>query len=441
MNPLVFARHRLAAFVEELGRLERSEFPYPAAKVALQQIKTVFDEQAQTIALLDEESDPATINSFCKEQLTMLWYYLPFLGCILRSTNVRNAFEIHAPLQRLAWRILGPRAQLLLSSEWDYSPFIYTQVPLLPNFVFIGIPAHESGNPLVAPLAGHELGHALWAEVVEKTLWHPAFLARLKKSILTKLRSPDRWNEFRKLHPEITKPEDLETELFATAAWSPAFAWAQRQSEEYFCDFVGLRLFGESFLYAFAHLLFPVLEGRRALHYPNMIRRVRFQLVAAKQYGIDSRPVAADKPLTEREMALVNFPKDYESWFKDRDEPTDDDRHEKFLVDLADSAADELAPELITHVDSLLQQPGLPDWSTKEQRGIQSAIMERIYEDFCLVAPAESAGHLTHILNAGWKAAMNNQPQVTDHSSQKVLRELVLKSLEVLEFETKNPAP
>jgi len=252
---------------------------------------------------------------------------------------------------------------------------------------------------------------------VESSLWHPAFLARLKASILAKIRS--RWGEFHKLHLEIAKPEDLDTELFATAAWAPAFAWAQRQSEEYFCDFVGLRLFGESFLFAFAHLLFPVLEGKRALHYPNMIRRVRFQLQAARQYGI-------------------NQPEDYESWFKDRDEPSDDDRHEKFLVELADSAADELAAELITHADSLLGRPGLPDWNSDEARAKHAATVQRIYDDFCLVAPAENAGHVAHILNAGWKAAMKNIPQVPEHPAQAVLRELILKSLEVLEFETKN---
>ena len=160
----------------------------------------------------------------------------------------------------------------------------------------------------------------------------------------------------------------------------------------------------------------------RALHYPNMIRRVRFQLQAAGQYGIQP-------------------PKDYESWFKDRDEPSDDDPHEKFLVELADSAADELAPELITHADSLLQQPGLPNWSTSEARARHAETVQQIYEDFRLFAPTERAEHITHIFNAGWKAAMDNILQVPEHSSQEVLQEMILKSLEVLEFETKNRQP
>ena len=119
MHPLVFAKQRLAAFRDEVERLERSEFPYPAAEAALRRIKDVCVQQAKTLELLDEGSDPNTINKFCKEQLSFLWDYIPFLGFILRSTNVRNAFEIYTPLQRLAWRILGPDVQLLLSSEWD----------------------------------------------------------------------------------------------------------------------------------------------------------------------------------------------------------------------------------------------------------------------------------------------------------------------------------
>ena len=220
MQPLIFAKHRLTAFREELARLvERTEFPYPAAEAALQRIKHVFVEHAEMLDMLNNNSDPNTVNQVCQQQLTDLWDYLPFLGFILRSTNVRNAFEIYTPLQRLAWCVLGPHTELILSSEWDYSPFVYTQIPLLPGFVFIGIPAHESGNPLVAPLAGHEMGHALWAEIVEKSLWHPAFLTRLKASILTKIRA--RWPDFHMLHPDIAKPEDLDTELFATAAWAP----------------------------------------------------------------------------------------------------------------------------------------------------------------------------------------------------------------------------
>jgi len=77
---LVFAKQRLAAFREELARLEHSEFPYPAAEAALQRIKHVFTQHAQMLNLLGDTSDPNTANQVCRQQLSDLWYYLSFLG-------------------------------------------------------------------------------------------------------------------------------------------------------------------------------------------------------------------------------------------------------------------------------------------------------------------------------------------------------------------------
>ncbi|WP_289465076.1 hypothetical protein, partial [Klebsiella pneumoniae] len=55
------------------------------------------------------------------------------------------------------------RPQLLLSSEWDYVPFAYPQsLEDLRSFVLIGLPASEAATALLLPLAGHELGHAVW---------------------------------------------------------------------------------------------------------------------------------------------------------------------------------------------------------------------------------------------------------------------------------------
>lgn len=413
---LAFASQRLSSFADEVSKLERGEFPYPAAQLALRHIKAVLEDHAEMIDMLSEESDLETLNQVCKRQLTDLWNYLPLLGFILRSTNVRNAFEVCMPLQRLAWGILGDEARILVSSEWEYSPYIYNQIPILPGFILIGMPAHESGNPLLVPMTGHELGHAIWGRIVEKSLWHPAFTGQMKRFILDRIRT--QWVKFQKLFPDVSKQEELDTELFATAHWMPAYAWALQQCEEYFCDFVGIRLFGESFLYAFGHLLAPVLEGQRASHYPNMMRRVRAQLRAAETYGVET-------------------PIGYESWFQDSREIADEDVQEKFLVELADKAADQLVPQLIEHADSLLTQPSLPEWKTPLGNARRAKEVARIFDDFSLVAPSECFDHLADLVNAGWKAALAQIPQVSGHVSADVLRELILKSMEVLEFEAK----
>ena len=102
------------------------------------------------------------VNNVCSISLKKLQTYLPLLGFILRSTNVRNAFEAYPPLLRLARRLLGADTQLILSSEWDFIPVIYHSIRALPKYVLIGFPAPESSNPLLIPLAGHELGHSVW---------------------------------------------------------------------------------------------------------------------------------------------------------------------------------------------------------------------------------------------------------------------------------------
>lgn len=47
------------------------------------------------------------------------------LGMILRSTNVRNPFELYFPFKRLAKTLLDGNVKLLMSSEWDFVPFTY----------------------------------------------------------------------------------------------------------------------------------------------------------------------------------------------------------------------------------------------------------------------------------------------------------------------------
>jgi len=154
---------RLDGVLEEIGRLKESEFPYVHSRDALARIEQLFLSHKATLGGLPPDKNPAIVQRFCSSALTDLFKYLAFLGFILRSTNVRNAFEVYGPLLRLSQLILGPDTKLILSSEWeDYSPFTYRPIAELPNFVLIGFPAPESSNPLLIPLAGHELGHTIW---------------------------------------------------------------------------------------------------------------------------------------------------------------------------------------------------------------------------------------------------------------------------------------
>lgn len=152
---------RLKGVLEEIGRLKESEFPYQHSQDALDRIEKLFISHKTRLESLAPDKKPAIVQQFCSAALTDLFKYLSFLGFILRSTNVRNAFEVYGPLLRLSRKVLGLDTKQILSSEWEYSPFTYRPIAELPGFVLIGFPAPESSNPLLIPLAGHELGHTI----------------------------------------------------------------------------------------------------------------------------------------------------------------------------------------------------------------------------------------------------------------------------------------
>lgn len=406
MLPLEFSRARVKAFLEEIVRLKASDFPYPHSEQALSLIERVFSAFLSRLETLDEESDPETVRAACAAAVSGLFEYLPILGFILRSTNVRNAFEMYGPLLRLCRKILGPSTKLLLSSEWEYSPFTYAEVTHLPSFVLIGLPAHDSANPLLLPLAGHELGHTIWADrdVLSR------FSQRIQKAVIDAILGR-RWKEYRLLHPDVKDKSAVTDDFLTKQTWLAATHWAERQVEETFCDMIGLRVFGESYFYAFAYLLSPRLVGARSVIYPNFRRRVNNLIKAGQSYGYSA-------------------PAQYVELFEDLREPPDYERNKKFLLSLADLASETLTPEVINLADSIVSSARVPVPSNDKAA--------EIYQDFELLAPAHRAGGLANILNAGWRAFYDKDlwstiPQIRSRTG--VLRALLLKSIEVLEYE------
>jgi hypothetical protein len=262
---------------------------------------------------------PGTIRAACTGALNGIIHYLPLLGFLLRSTNVRNGFEIYAPLLSLARQLLGKEIKLVISSEWDYSPFTYTSIPYLPGFVLIGLPAPESANPLLVPLAGHELGHSIWS--VRKL--RAKYLRIAEKYVLAEI---DRnWGAYSNIFSNVEKAK-LETDMFARQTWSLAHEWALRQAEETFCDYCGIAIFRESFLHSFAYLIAPSFGGSRSCVYPDLRRRIENILSAAKAFGIPEVTGYAD--------------------LFDNDTQSDLGMQDRFLLSLADAASQSLCPNL-----------------------------------------------------------------------------------------------
>lgn len=408
---LHYSKKRLQAFLDQIHHLQGLEFPYEHSALALEQLRITIRDHLVYLNSLTAASDFVTVRAASTSAVAWLFIYLPLVGFIVRSTDVRNAFEIYGPLLKLARGILGPSTNLILSSEWDYSPFTYQNVPELKDFVLIGLPAPESDNPLLVPLAGHELGHPVWQSrgLVNRVS------SKIETTIVTEIKG-NRWRRFSKLFPEVKKV-DLTVGLAARQTWQPAYEWALLQAEETFCDMFGLRLFAESYLHSFAYLLAPNQGGQRPVAYPNMRRRVEQLVQAAKKYRIPA-------------------PKDYVDLFEDLAEPQSDDKSKLWLI-LADVALLSVLQDLIGLGGQVADQAQIPKRNSKKINEIYDAFRKH-------VVPAKNPGALLDILNAGWKASLNSslwrgypQAGLTDRT----LRELVLKSIEVLEFKQIVEAP
>ena len=408
---LVYTRRQVSAFLEEIERLKDGEFPYPNSRSALVEIAKVFSNHLDYLEKITPTNDAKVVRRACDAAVDGISYYLPILGFILRSTNVRNAFEIYGPILQLAQKLLGPSTKLIISSEWKYSPFIYVGVKHLPDFVFIGLPAPESGNPFLVPLAGHELGHSIWTRYIENEVSvYQHYVKRLIDTIVGEIRAdPDSYNKvFRDV--DLAK---LDTDLIAWETWQQAFHWGLSQAEECFCDFVGVRLFGESFLHALAYILCPMHSGLRSLQYPNTKRRIQYLAEAAKKFS-------------------VKLPDAYDSLFEDLGHPKD--LRQQYLVRLADKGAQLLIPDLISKSDEICTSVNIPLEDPKK--------VGEILESFRLVTPGRNARYLGNILNAAWKAF--HDPSLWSDlkhlpSKEVVLNELVFKTIEVFEVEQMPP--
>ena len=409
---LEYAKLRVRAFLVEVRALLDVEFPYNDSRDALQILQALFERKLARLEGLDGSNDPAVVHQECALALQSLFLYLPLLGFILRSTNVRNAFELFRPFLRLATQVLEPgqplaerSTRLLLSSEWEYSPFTYQSIPDLPGFVFIGIPAPESANPLLLPLAGHELGHTVWEANKVGAKVEVEMRAAIVQALTVK------FDDFKgHVRLPLVTPDEIVTDLFALSELQDILQWAIRQGEETFCDLLGLRLFGEAYLNAFAYLLAPG-SGARLPWYPSLTDRVGYLLTAAGQWQL-------------------SWPPDYQRLF-DPEVLSGFTAYDEFKAKIADQSLSAVSHLLIDEADRTARSTGVALRTPTE--------VDRIRKRFDLGAPAEDCQSIADVVNAAWAAGDDpnlwaDVPTMAEKKGQ-VLKELVLKNLEVFEFE------
>jgi len=406
-----FAKSRFDAAIAEIQRLKHYEFPYPHIQDALDSLERLFCDRRVKLDTIVPALKPEVAKNACQQSLQFLFRFTPYLGFVVRSTNVRNAFELYPPLMRLARSALGATTKLLMSSEWDYSPFVYLPQKELADFVLIGVPAYESANALLTPLSGHELGHSIW----KKQQLAAKFMPRIEQAVLDAIRN-NFWQDF-EAYCQAATPLNLTNDIFVRQAWLPILEFAVRQLEEIFCDTMGLRLFAEAYLNAFAYLLAPGLPSEQSLNYPEISQRVNYLLQAASQLGVVA-------------------PVDYSHLFQSQPAPA----HPvfKLFTEIAANATSGLIVDVVNEVESFSNTNVLPQRSLLE--------VSRIAHDFKRIMPCEGRAALTDIVNAGWQTYLDtevwsNIPQLKRVDRVRVLNDLVLKSCEVSEFENRLNSP
>src|SRR5262245_20729742 len=108
MSLLETTRKRVRAVLEEINRIAQYEFPYKGSEQSIKKVEQVFNARLASLNALNDQSNPGLIRHTCSLGLRDVADYLPLLGFIIRSTNVRNSFEVFRPLLRMARAVLEP---------------------------------------------------------------------------------------------------------------------------------------------------------------------------------------------------------------------------------------------------------------------------------------------------------------------------------------------
>lgn len=384
---LASARRRLQAFLREIETLETSEFPHTDPEDALADIKAGFQKR---LNCLPRTASIALVNEICAKTSLAVEDYTSILGFILRSTNVRNAFELYFPLKRLVEDVIRDNAKLLISSEWDFIPFTYPMnLDLLPGYVLVGGPAPESGGAFTTPLAGHEIAHSAWrrhrvARSIRRRLV-AAIIRALKTFPAEKARLEN------ELGPEV---EQVCRDV------------GIKQLEEIFCDAFGLFVFGQSYAFAFEHLMAPG-GADRALTYPSDEDRIRFLRLAATRFKI---------------KLGKGF---FTDWLPSAALPYD---LEVDVTTIVDHAVDQLAPHIFDAARKILDRVKVAP--------PKAANVKRIIGCFNREMPDEDGGTLAEIVTAGWLSlkARGGLSFADEKERFSTLNEVMLKSVEVSEY-------
>lgn len=380
-----FTIARITAFIEQIELLNEVDFPYNDSSEALNVILKHIGKQKENIQNSVLESD--ALPSKCDRATSQLFTYQRFLGYISRSADPINSFEIYFSLRRLTETIFGKGTKLIISPEWEhYSPVNFTITQEMENFVFIGLPVSETENSLIIPLFGHELGHSIWNYYqINHQSFEEKYRSKLRSLLWESLKEKLEFNEI-----------SIITDISLT------------KCAEYFCDFIGLGLFGESYFHAFAYLIAPQVSKELIHSHPNSTNRAIALSNAAKEYG-------------------YKIPDNFKDLFKTQlgSIQTHYERLKK-----SEEVSFKMIDFLINDVKKLLSDKNVLYKKSDEQGEIIAELISMV--------PTRIANSLADVTNAAWEVYFTNEKwndlKLSEDDKIKFLNELTIKSFEILEI-------
>src|SRR3954468_13851900 len=112
------SKHKIKNVQRTIDGILNGDVPFTAGRKALERLQSVFDKLERNLDRAIKLKDQANISTIANNVNLKILQILPILGFILRSTNVRNAFELLQPLQVIANAAMQGNPELILSSEW-----------------------------------------------------------------------------------------------------------------------------------------------------------------------------------------------------------------------------------------------------------------------------------------------------------------------------------
>lgn len=405
LNAVQYCIEKLDGLQSEVEMLKSCDFVPSDVNDALK--KTLEEINRFRLTLNKHEHlNPQTIDNICNKIASFVVAYLPLHGIFTHAADLRNSFELHYSLRLLSTCLLNRDPRLVLSAEWQWSPFQYIAYPsYITDYTIIGMPASESANPLVYPVAGHEIGHKIWAEFFMKD----QLKDHIGKNLISVVeRTAKEYKEiFRK---DFGKEKDLISTQFVESCMN----FISRQSEELFCDFIGISVFGKSYFYAFEYLLSNLYHRERTFFYPSMRSRVKFHVRFAEAKGI-------------------LYPNQYESAFISEEADFEFTKQEAYARRIVDEVVQMIVDYIGTKAHDHCLECGVQRPTEADSKRILA------YFQLGIPASANDADPLQNflaIIDAGWSAFFDRQFWSSDQYENLRKRkrificELILKSIE-----------